>query len=319
MSKEIEKTMAFEDDQKEKMTPAQQTSDHGKIKLDPARSLRTYRDGVFRLLFKEEKAAAGLYTALSGEACDFSQIEVVTLGDPTFLGMQNDLALLANERALILAEHQSTFNPNMPTRFLLYSAEIYRGFLNKQTSGDIYGTKLVSIPRPELVILYNGDDNSIPPMKELRLSDAFMGVADSEKFGTIELTTVMYNINNGMNTEMVNRSDDLRGYVELVDAVKYYLSIDKDIENAVRTAVKKCREKGILADFIDKYMREVIEVLTQDYTVGQYGEDMRQEGKQEGKLEAAKNMLAENLPIELVLRVTNLSTGDIQALKDNLG
>lgn len=66
--------------------------------------------------------------------------------------MKNDVAYLVRDM-LALYEHQSTFNPNLPVRGLLYFADMFRGILKGK---HIYGTKLVRLPTPVYIVFYNG-------------------------------------------------------------------------------------------------------------------------------------------------------------------
>ena len=70
---------------------------------------------------------------------------------------------------LSLYEHQSTYNPNLPLRFLIYIAQLYAGMTRNE---NLYGTKTVQIPPPEFVIFYNGEKD-MPEETPLRLSDMY--------------------------------------------------------------------------------------------------------------------------------------------------
>ncbi len=88
---------------------------------------RQIKDRLFRFLFEKDKdALLQLYNALNGTAYqDASQLEVVTIENAVYIVMKNDLAFVI-AGTLNLYEHQSTFNPNMPVRFLIYLAEEYQ-------------------------------------------------------------------------------------------------------------------------------------------------------------------------------------------------
>ena len=53
----------------------------------------------------------------------------------------------------MIYEHQSTVNPNMPLRDLSYVADILQKRIRDK---DLYGSKLIKLPSPRFVILYNG-------------------------------------------------------------------------------------------------------------------------------------------------------------------
>ena len=78
---------------------------------------REYKDSLFRLIFSEKKDLLDLYNALNGTSySDPEELEVNTLED-TVGGTLN------------LYEHQSTYNPNLPIRGLIYLAHLYEGYI----------------------------------------------------------------------------------------------------------------------------------------------------------------------------------------------
>lgn len=99
------------------------------------------KDRLFRFLFdKDREALLQLYNALNGtDYQDSSELEVVTIESAVYVVMKNDLAFII-AGVLNLYEHQSTFNPNMPVRFLIYLAKEYQIIIEKAES-SFYGTK----------------------------------------------------------------------------------------------------------------------------------------------------------------------------------
>lgn len=78
--------------------------------------VRTYKDRVFRMIFKEKKEFLELYNAMNGTAyTDPEELVVTTLENTIYMGMKNDVSFLLHDK-LSLYEHQSTDNPNMPLR-----------------------------------------------------------------------------------------------------------------------------------------------------------------------------------------------------------
>lgn len=56
-----------------------------------------------------------------------------------------------------LYEHQSTYNPNLPVRFLIYLAEEYQKLI-EQAEENLYGTRRISLPAPQCVVFYIGEN-----------------------------------------------------------------------------------------------------------------------------------------------------------------
>ena len=86
---------------------------------------RNYKDRLFRFVFNNKKDLLDLYNAINGTNYDDpEELEVNTLENVLYLSMKNDLSFLIDAE-LNLYEHQSTYNPNMPMRGLLYFAGVY--------------------------------------------------------------------------------------------------------------------------------------------------------------------------------------------------
>ena len=84
---------------------------------------RRYKDSVFVDFFGEDKNAKtnflSLYNALHGTSLDASaKLESLRLEQVMYMAFCNDVACLIDNKIIILVEHQSTVNANMPLRFL---------------------------------------------------------------------------------------------------------------------------------------------------------------------------------------------------------
>ena len=107
--------------------------------------VRTYKDRLFRMIFKDKAEFLTLYNALNGTSYDDPEaLKITTLEHAVYIGMKNDLSFLLDMH-LPLYEHQSSHNPNMPLRDLLYVASIYSRLTQDAT---LYGTKLIKLPTP---------------------------------------------------------------------------------------------------------------------------------------------------------------------------
>ncbi len=107
--------------------------------------IRTYKDTVFRMIFREKKELLSLFNAVNGtEYTNPDDMEINTLENAVYMNMKNDLSCVLDLQ-LNLYEHQSTVNPNMPLRDLFYVARLYEAMLEE---GQVYKSKLVKIPTP---------------------------------------------------------------------------------------------------------------------------------------------------------------------------
>ena len=130
---------------------------------------REYKSRMFEMIFNEKKELLSLYNAVNGtDYADPEQLEVNTLKNAIYMSMHNDVSFIINSR-LSLYEHQSTYSPNLPLRYLFYTADLYSEMTRDE---NLYGTKVVKIPTPKFIIFYNGIEE-YPDRKELHLSDAY--------------------------------------------------------------------------------------------------------------------------------------------------
>ena len=124
---------------------------------------RIYRSRLFGMIFEERKNLVELYNAVSGKNYKDPEIlEVNTLENAIYMSMKNDLSFLLDAR-LSLYEHQSTYSPNLPLRFLLYLADLLSGMTRDD---NLYGSKKVTIPPPGFIVFYNGEEEQ--PGKKIR-------------------------------------------------------------------------------------------------------------------------------------------------------
>ena len=141
---------------------------------------------MFSSLFGNPDILRELYSAIEGIALPPDiPVDINTLSGVIFKDKINDLSFTIDNRLVVLIEHQSTINNNIPLRLLIYMAKVYEKIVNMK---KVYQTKLEKIPYPEFIVLYNGKDK-YPDYSELRLSDAFKGTKGLKLADTI---TVIY-------------------------------------------------------------------------------------------------------------------------------
>lgn len=281
---------------------------------------RKYKDRLFVLLFGSEEHKGNilsLYNALNGTSyTDSNDISIETMQDAIYIRMKNDVSLLLHD-ALNLWEQQSTYNPNMPLRGLMYFSNLYEKIVAADPK-SIYGGSLIQIPTPKYYVLYNGKDKK-PEREKLRLSDAFKK-KDDVPSGDFEWTAEVLNINPGYNTWLMEKCPVLSEYMTLVSSIQEKISSGLPIEDAVDAAIQECIEKNVLADFLRKHRAEVRDVCLTEFDEEKFVRTMKAEGVKEGveqnKIETAKAMLREHLSIETIEKCTGLSFSEIQTLTE---
>ena len=288
--------------------------------MDKGSHNKNYKDGVFRLLFNEPKAASELYYALTCERCDEKDIELITLGDVLASPFKNDLAFIVGEKAMIISEHQSTLNANMPLRILLYLGRLMENFLSlKDLKTSLYDARPLKLPSPQFVVLYNGDAEW--HVDNLSLSSLFN--SDIEKaLGYIELTVPIININKGKSPAIEARSKILSEYTALIATVKDFVKQGDIIDNAVKKAIKWCKGTGILEDFLLRHGGVIVSILSDEFDLEASRKNDREywmeEGLKEGQKKEQINMVRKLkktvLTLEQIAQISGLSVNDVEKI-----
>jgi predicted transposase YdaD len=283
---------------------------------------KTSKASVFTLLFSDPARLRELYNAISGENYDDSAVIVInTLQKALFMDRINDLSFTINDKIVVLIEHQSSINPNMALRLLSYIARIYEKLIDHT---KIYGVKKLVVPRPEFIVLYNGEE-PCPAASVMRLSDHFATVTNKAAID-LELTVKVYNINHNHNKALEGKSQALKGYAVFVEKLREYLKRGLDKDNAMKETVQWCRRNGYIRDFLKEHGSEVVNMLfgewNWDEVLAVRYEDGLEEGMEKGlalgtqrqQMETARNALMEGLSPGLVSKITGLDAEAIAAL-----
>ena len=258
-----------------------------------AKVRRNVKDRLFRFLFAgDREALLQLYNALNGtDYKDSSELEIVTIESAVYVVMKNDLAFVL-AGTLSMYEHQSTYSPNLPVRFLIYLAQEYQTVI-EQAEKSLYGTGRISLPTPQCVVFYNGTQE-MPEEQTLRLSDAF---ENGDVRSDVELTVRMLNINQGHNRLLMEQCRVLREYAEFVEITRAYMRERKDAGEALAEAVDYCIENGILEEFLRKNRAEVLGMLLEEFDVKKYERTLRGEGREAGREEGREEGIQLTLEI----------------------
>ena len=301
---------------------------------------RNYKDSVFVDLFAYDVTAKenfiSLYNALHGTNLDVKTTDVqpVMLEQVLYMKYYNDIAMLIDGKIVILIEHQSTINKNMPFRFLEYIARIYEKITTKD---EKFGRKLVKLPIPEFYVFYNGKDD-YPTESIMKLSDAFMQLEGKLKNQLenanypLEISVKVININVDKENPILKRCEALKEYSEFIEQVRS--NIENNVPEPLTNAIKEAIKKGFLSDYLNRKSTEVQNMLLAEYD---YDTDIavqrkeafddgiaigEERGRNEGisiglsqaRIETAKNLLSIGLSQEQIASVTGLSIEEIEKL-----
>lgn len=239
---------------------------------------RDVKDRLFRFLFEKDKEALlQLYNALNGTDYEAaSDLQVVTIESAVYVVMKNDLAFVL-AGTMNLYEHQSTYNPNMPVRFLIYLAEEYQKLV-EQARMSLYGSTRIELPAPRCVVFYNGEKN-LPEESVMKLSDSFI---NKERQADVELQVRVLNINYGHNKELMEKCRTLAEYAEFVAISRQYAAGGMNMRAALNAAIDDCLKQGILYETLREHRSEVLGMLLEEFDADKYERTIRMEGREEG-------------------------------------
>ena len=274
---------------------------------------KKYRDSVFRDYFNVPVRLLSLCNAVLGtDYRDVSKLRINTLAGIFFDNQKNDISCTLDNNFLVLIEHQTSVNNNMPFRCLSYVAELLNNLV--EDKDKLYHKALIRFPVPKFFVLYDGDTKE-PLKRTMRLSEAFGG-DDS----TLELVVTAYNINHGLEQPLLSKCQYLRDYSTLVGKVKEGIRSGLTRKEAISRSVRYCLDRGLMKGYLEFNSQEVFNMLAlqweQEKAIRASYEDGRDDGINEGIEIVALKMIRRGKSFEDIHKDTDLPIERIQKLAD---
>jgi len=270
------------------------------LRLPHVSANEKHKDSIFSRLFSDPDILRELYSAIEGvELPPHVAIDINTLSNALFMGQLNDVSFTVGDRLVVLIEHQSTINENMPLRMLMYIGRVYEKIIDRM---KLYQTNLEPIPEPIFIVLYNGKD-PYPEHAVLRLSDAFKDTAGLRS-GTpdvpaLELVVHVYNINQGYNAGLLGKCGTLNGYSVLVSKI-WECRATMELEEAMKAAIRYCIENDILRLFLEANSSEVMSMLITEWNLEEAQRAWLAQGKGEGRDEIVMMLKSGKSPEDII-------------------
>ena len=210
----------------------------------------------------------------------------------------------------------------MPFRCLEYVTRIYEGIVPLKTR---YAEKVFKIPNPDFYVVYVGK-KELPKEQELRLSDAFY-----EKDGSkLDLVVKLKNCSDSQMLPISKSCDILKEYCQFIELVEH-THCKRFLKSSFKKTIETAISQWILADYLDRKFREVINMLCAKYdykmdiSVKQeeaYEDGLNagiEKGARDKAIENAKNFLKmKSITVEQIAQGTGLTQEEVQKLADEL-
>ena len=271
----------------------------------------TLKDSVFTSLFKEKKYLVQLYQALHPEDRGVTEddLQDVTVSNVLVNDIYNDIGFRVGSTLLILIESQSTWTSNIIFRALMYLVQTYREYFS-ETRQNIYNSKKLRMPKPEVYVIYTGDRKTRP--EEISFAGEFFG---GEQV-CLDLKVKM--IYDGREGDIISQ------YVAFTKVCNEQVKAYGRSRKAIKETIRICKDKNVLKEYLESREQEVLSMLMELYdqeeVMRSYVESERYEAENATKIETAKRMLEDgtfsidqiakfaNLPIEAVQEIAALQS-----------
>ena len=271
----------------------------------------TLKDSVFTSLFKEKKYLMQLYQALHPEDMEATEddLQDVTISNVLVNDLYNDIGFRVGSTLLILIESQSTWTVNIIFRALMYLVQTYREYF-KETKQDIYKSRKLKMPAPELYVIYTGARKSRPG--EISLSEEFFDGKET----CLDVKVKM--IYDGKEGDIINQ------YVRFTKVCNEQVSLYGRTRKAIKETIRICKDSDVLREYLENKEQEVLDMLMELYdqeeVLKSYVQSEKYEAVEEAAKETAKRMLKDgtfsidkiaefvSLPIEVIQEIAALQS-----------
>ena len=241
----------------------------------------TVKDSVFTSLFREPKYLLQLYQALHPEDHEATEdsIKNVTITNVLLDQYYNDVGFQIGEKIVILVEQQSSWSINIVVRCLLYLAQTYQEYF-ESTKQNVYGSKKLELPKPEMYVIYTGNRKTRP--EYLYLSKEFFGGDDS----VLDVKVKM--IYDGKEGDIINQ------YVAFTKIYNEQVKLHGRTREAVLETIRICKDQNVLSEYLSGREKEVVDIMmtlfNEEYILKTYVESREKEAFEKAKIGTAQRL-----------------------------
>ena len=267
----------------------------------------TIKDSVFSDLFRIKKYLLQLYKSLHPEDKTATENELTDITIKNILtdGIYNDLGFLFREKFMILLEAQSLWTLNIIIRALMYLAQTYHDYFER-TNQNLYKSKKVKMPIPELYVIYTGDRKNIPDV--ISLSKEFF---DGEDIAV------------DVKVKVICESDTdniINQYIVFCKVYNEQMKLYGRTRKTVTETIRICKDKNVLKEYLLDREKEVVSIMMslfdKEEVMRSYIKSERYEAEQDKAKRTALHLLKlGKMSLEDIAEATELSLDIVKELE----
>ncbi len=266
----------------------------------------TIKDSVFTNLFQDKKYLLQLYKTLHPEDTQVSEdaLSDITIHNIMTNDVYNDVGFMVGEKLLILTEAQATWTENIAVRILIYLMVTYQDYI-KKTKQNVYRSKKIRLPRPELYVIYTGDRKE--RTEYISLADEFF---DGQKTFLDAKIKVLYGSGQG---------DIISQYVAFTKVYDEQRKLHGRTRKAVTETIRICKDKNVLKEYLEEREKEVENIMLAMYDEKEILLEYIESERYDTEKEMAVQLLKEGLSVEQIARCSSaLSVDEVRMLQEEL-
>ncbi len=269
----------------------------------------TIKDSVFSDLFKIKKYLLQLYKALHPEDTTATEDKLtdITIRNVLTDNLYNDLGFSLGEKIFILVEAQSVWTLNIIIRALLYLAQTYHDYF-EHTNQNLYKNKKAKMPKPELYVVYVGNQKNIPGT--ISLAKEFFGGIDDDIAIDVKVKVICESDTDNIINQYIIFS---KVYDE--QRTKYGRT-----KKAITETIRICKDRNVLREYLEDREKEVVSIMMSLYdeeeVMRSYIKSERYEAEQNKAKKTAIHLLKlGKMSLEDIAEATELSPDIIKELE----
>ena len=208
------------------------------------------------------------------------EIEDITIKHVLVDADYNDLGFSVGNRLMILIESQSTWTLNIIIRALMYLIQTYHDYF-KRTNQNLYGSKKVNMPIPELYVIFTGERKNIPDT--ISLSKEFFGGAEIAIDVEVK---VLY---------QENEKDIIGQYIIFSKVYNEQRKLYGKTKQAVTETIRICKDRNVLKEYLESREQEVVDIMMtlfdDEQILKAYAKDIEDNKERETERKTAERMI----------------------------